>query len=997
MSDSVGKISLDLEVKSDVEKQIGAISNTIGKNLKASIEGSTGNIFSGMKKQMDKTLGSMNSTLKKSLEGMKDTAKNALSGAFATAKNIKLPRVQFPKSNVSIPKQAEIGSSVQPRAPPVPKINTGVNLEAVRAQIDNLTKGLDITNSKIEQQQGKLTELKESYANAFNQDRKNKLQEEILKTESAINKLMGASDKTGFKLADLDKQFEMLSNSAKNATAGVSSVTNNIGKISGSTSKVSASLKRASSSAQETGRHTGMLGRTADSTGNKFSHMGSSISRSFGRMLRQVFVVTVIYKALRGLMNYTGSALMTNAQFVNSLNQIKTNLMVAFMPIYQAVLPALNALMSGLANVTAYIATFISAIFGKTYQQSFKAAKGLNTAKAAMGSYGKTAKKTAKDVKEAQGSLMGFDEINTLSMSKEPSGSDDSGGGGGGMPVMSMPNVDVSPASAAGKVIEDMVAKLKAVLATIFQPFKNAWEKEGQETITSIKYAFFSILDLLGSIGKSMLTVWSNGSGEAILIVLLQIFQNIFNVIGDIASTFATAWNSGDIGTSIIQGISNIIFNLLTLVKKVGDSFREVWADIGTPLANIFMEVLKSTIDVLENVSQKLVYVWDNGGSHLFEGFIRLGAKIFELAGYIYTEFVAPFVEWFIDLIAPAIAKVMDSIGDLLDVFSGLISWLVGDGKPVLDTIIIVLTSMAVAFGLVTLATNIGTIATGAWTVISGIATGVTTAFGVAVAFLTSPFGIAVLAIGAAIAIGVLLYKNWDVLKEKASEAWEYIKQKFCDFKNWLGAVFATDWSAKFGGFGDILNAFLGNVSNIFNAVRRVFRGIIDFIAGVFTGDWSRAWSGVVNIFGGIFDGIKSLAKAPLNGVIGLVNAAIGGLNKISLPDWVPGIGGKGINIPKIPRLARGGVLDQPTLNIAGEAGKEAVIPLENNTQGLDLLAEKLMERLGGLGGQGNNSNSDSDRAIEIILELGGSEFARFIIDSINKLQRQEGRTLLKI
>lgn len=883
MSDSVGKISLDLEVKSDIEKQIVTISNMIGKNLKAAIEGSTGNIFSGMKKQMDKTLGSMNSTLKKSLEGMKDTAKNALSGAFATAKDIKLPRVQFPKSNVSIPKQAEAGPTVQPRAPPVPKINTGVNLEAIRSQIDNLTKGLDITNSKIEQQQGKLVGLKESYANAFNQDRKNKLQEEILKTESAINKLMGASDKTGFKLADLDKQFEVLSNSAKNATAGVSAVTNNIGKISGFTSKVSATLKRTSSLAQETGRHTGMLGRTADSTGNKFSHMGSSISRSFGRMLRQVFVVTVIYKALRGLMNYTGSALMTNAQFVNSLNQIKTNLMVAFMPIYQAVLPALNALMSGLATATAYIATFISAIFGKTYQQSFKAAKGLNTAKAAMGAYGKTAKKTAKDVKEAQGSLMGFDEINTLSMSKDTD-TPDGGGGGGGMPEMVMPSMDTNAMDIS---MAGLVGRIKDWIKSIdFVPLINSFNR--------LKTSVTPIIETLGRIIKWFLT--------------------------DVLEPLAR-WTIEDALPAFLNALAGAL-------------------DIVSPLLDSFARVGK--------------YLWDT--------------------------FLAPIASW-------TGGVIVDVLNGLANVLTDIGNWM-KDHEEIMDTIVTIVLSFAIAWGIVN-------IAIGIWNVIGAIATGVTTAFGAAVAFLTSPIGIAVLAVGTLIAIGILLYKNWDVLKEKASEAWEYIKQRFCDFKNWLGAVFATDWSAKFGGFGDILNAFLSNVSNIFNAVRRVFSGIIDFIAGVFTGDWSRAWSGVVNIFGGIFDGITSLAKAPLNGVIGLVNAAIGGFNKISLPDWVPGIGGKGINIPKIPKLARGGVLDQPTLNIAGEAGKEAVIPLENNTQGLDLLAEKLMERLGGLGGQGNNSNSDTP--IDLTIKFGSSTVFNEIINGINKAQRQAGYTLIEI
>jgi hypothetical protein len=131
--------------------------------------------------------------------------------------------------------------------------------------------------------------------------------------------------------------------------------------------------------------------------------------------------------------------------------------------------------------------------------------------------------------------------------------------------------------------------------------------------------------------------------------------------------------------------------------------------------------------------------------------------------------------------------------------------------------------------------------------------------------------------------------------------------------------------------------------------------------------------------------------------LIGLVNGVITGLNKISLPDWVPGrLGGMGVNIPKIPYLARGGIIDNPTLAMVGEAGKEAVMPLENNTGWIDLLADKLTQRLGGINA-GGTSDSSTDRAVEIVIQLGGYEFARFIIDSINKLQRQVGRTLLDL
>ena len=109
------------------------------------------------------------------------------------------------------------------------------------------------------------------------------------------------------------------------------------------------------------------------------------------------------------------------------------------------------------------------------------------------------------------------------------------------------------------------------------------------------------------------------------------------------------------------------------------------------------------------------------------------------------------------------------------------------------------------------------------------------------------------------------------------------------------------------------------------NSLKPMFQGVIDFIGGVFTGDWKRAWQGVSDIFGGIWNGLKTIAKAPLNAIINMVNTLIGGLNKLKLPDWVPGIGGKGINIPKIPTLWKGSNYTLGGLTLVGEQGPELV------------------------------------------------------------------------
>lgn len=106
--------------------------------------------------------------------------------------------------------------------------------------------------------------------------------------------------------------------------------------------------------------------------------------------------------------------------------------------------------------------------------------------------------------------------------------------------------------------------------------------------------------------------------------------------------------------------------------------------------------------------------------------------------------------------------------------------------------------------------------------------------------------------------------------------------------------------------FGDVLSAAISGLTPVIEALTRYLGGIIDFVTGVFTGDWSKAWQGIVNIFGGIFDGIKALIKAPLNYVIDMINSLFSKIGSIDVPDWVPIIGGKNFSIPKIPRLAVG-------------------------------------------------------------------------------------------
>ena len=128
---------------------------------------------------------------------------------------------------------------------------------------------------------------------------------------------------------------------------------------------------------------------------------------------------------------------------------------------------------------------------------------------------------------------------------------------------------------------------------------------------------------------------------------------------------------------------------------------------------------------------------------------------------------------------------------------------------------------------------------------------------------------------------------------------------------------------------------FSAGLLTIIQGIQTTFQGIIDFITGIFTGNWQQAWQGVQDIFKGIFEALGGLIKTPINAVISLINKAISGINGLGLtiPDWVPVIGGKdfSINIPEIPMLAKGGFTTGPS--IAGEAGTEAVISFQRSAR----------------------------------------------------------------
>lgn len=181
------------------------------------------------------------------------------------------------------------------------------------------------------------------------------------------------------------------------------------------------------------------------------------------------------------------------------------------------------------------------------------------------------------------------------------------------------------------------------------------------------------------------------------------------------------------------------------------------------------------------------------------------------------------------------------------------------------------------------------------------------------------------------------LWNNCEGFRNFWIGLWANIKGAAAAVTTWFQTVFLPFIKGMWSTISSVVSTWYNaTLKPIVDGIKQYFSGIIDFVKGVFTGNWRQAWQGVVNIFGGIFGALSGMMKAPLNGAIKLINWFIGKANKISigpLPDWsILGeyAGAKiGFNIPKIPALAQGGIVTAPTLAMVGEGQEsEAVLPL---------------------------------------------------------------------
>lgn len=629
-----------------------------------------------------------------------------------------------------------------------------------------------------------------------------------------MEKLAAAEDK-------LSNINDRLNTSYKSIKGTVDEYKSKTLKASDANNKMSSSGKRASKSIQGVSKSAG------------------GARMSLGRMLGMSLLMSVAFRAFSAVMSgikagfdnlsqYSSDTNNSLSMLWSSLVRLQNSLATAFAPILSIVAPILSKFIDMLSAAASYVSMFFAFLSGKkTYTKAIAVQKDYAKSLDKTASSAKKDADSTKDVADAtedatdatEDYLSPLDDLNRYteqqdknnSGSKNPSSSTPNTGGGSGTSPM-FEEVAISDIP--------ILEKLKDILSQIFKPFKEAWDKEGQNTIDSAKYAFTELKNLVTDVGKSMLEVWTNGTGTKILETILQITQGIFTAIGNVARQLDVAWNKNKVGTAIVQAIADIFQTILDIINKI------VWATADWVGKLDFYPLLDSIRNVLEKL-QPLIKV--------------IGDYVYEL----YTTIVLPFLKWLIEKGLPTLINGIAGFFDFLSKHSWIIE-LIGS-----------LLMGAFAAGKIT--PLIAMIVNGISGLISILGSGgLTGLLSTLVKFLGGPL---TLAITATIAILILLVTHWD-----------QVKQTMLNFADWLSNAFVTDWTRQFGIIGDYMNLFFSTISNIIDGIKQIFNGIVEFFTGVFTGNWKQALEGIKDIFIGVWNLMATIVTTPLNLIKTLVN-----------------------------------------------------------------------------------------------------------------------------
>lgn len=604
---------------------------------------------------------------------------------------------------------------------------------------------------------------------------------------------------------------------------------------------------------------------------------------------------------------------------------------------------------------------------------------------------GKAAKKAAKEMR----ALMGFDQISKLS---EPSNDGDESGaaasGSGAVPLGEA--VDYGSLAKGDTAVDELDGKFSKLFENIkngVQPTVDALKKLWDEGLSKLGgFAWGTLKDFWENFLKPV-GAWMLGD-ESGLPRFFNITNDILNGIDwdrlrsslsdfyealqkptqfawtalmDFYERFLkpiAVWTMGEglprFVDALTKGINAVDYD------KINGALKNLW-DALAPFAI--------------NIGEGLLWFWENVlvplgtwvANEIVPRFLDTLAIAVEGVNNI-IEALKPLFEWFWNAVLQPLAEwtgglflsIWGGINGALKSFS---DWC-AEHPGAIQNMAIIIGSFFAAWKITSLVTGIAGMASK----IGGLA-GAVSKLGGLVGTVFNPW---TLAIGAVIAVGVLLWKNWDTIKEKAGQLKEWVvgkskalkdgavgaftglkdkvgslmgtlsggvKNKWSEIKNnskkldsWLTDVFKHDWTENFGAFGNVINAFSKTMSIKWESIKKIFSGVATFISGVFSGNWKKAWDGIKQIFSGVWGGFSATVKAPVNAILGFINALLRGVQtmqngiagvlnslRIDIPDWLQGLTGYssfGFNLgywnaPQIPYLAEGGFVKKNTPQLA--------------------------------------------------------------------------------
>ena len=482
--------------------------------------------------------------------------------------------------------------------------------------------------------------------------------------------------------------------------------------------------------------------------------------------------------------------------------------------------------------------------------------------------------------------------------------------------------------------------------------------------------------------------------------------------------------------TDNMPGVAEAFSNALTGIAPIFESAEKAINDLSDSISRVYDQYIRPSIESSTKAISSIIYLFVKGWNNYIKPIIeKLGQgfsntidkhispmiqKILEMVAsfqemsQVINAYVGPVIGFFVEQLTRVLAPTLEYIGEVFrvlfntvaDIFGGIADFL----KGIFDIITGILTSdMSKIFD--------GFTETGdaIMNILSTILTGLLDLTVAVLKFIWDT----IVAIFQGIWDGIVAI--FTPLGEWFAARWNDITTVLADVAKWFGDMFQKAWNALtnvfssigtwFGErwndvttalanvatwFGNIFKTAFEAVKNAFSTIGSFFSGVWNTVKNIFVNAGQMVGSAVGGAFKSAVNAVLGTIENVVNGFIGMINGVIGLINKI------PGVSLGGIGYVSLPRLARGGIVDSPTVAMIGEAGKEVVMPLENTgflqTMGRIVGGAVVNALGGGLPQSGGFSGSG-----DIVIMIGGHEFGRVAIQEINREQERAGQVLLNI